>query len=343
MSKKIFSTLAIFYWVINMPLGLASNVSRYVTLSQVQTRAVAMGGAYAAVEDHLAAFNYNPATFEQYQQQKDFRLTFFLNPFTTLVSLYEEQHLNGEESRFEGRNFGRALGLFIKGITFTTRRFEGGILFCEESLANDALNHRKKFFSAQSFWEDYSHSLALKLKLAPQVAIGLTTTFYYVARGDEAGWKVGNQYGVLLRPEKKLNVGVFYLALPQKLDNHREAVERLANDSVNLGLAYRPLASTTLAIDLRNINNEKDENAIEPHVGIEQQFGSWGALRSGYFYQKEAMHAFSVGVGLLSGNLFCRKKNNFQNHDFIINYSLRLEKLKNDYTYWHFFSLQTRI
>lgn len=342
MSKNIFSAVLILFLVNNILENSVWAQSGYVTLSQVKTRAVAMGGAYSAVGDNLAACIYNPATFEEYEFPKDFRITFYLNPFAPLVSLYGKQ---SEKAASESNQvkYSHAAGLLVKGITGTFRNFLVGIVFNEESVANRLLNYRKQFFAAESHWQDYSHIVTLRLKLAPQVALGVSTSFYSIDSAAGKSWYVDTSYGVLLRPDEKLNVGVFYVALPEGLENHRQLVERLSNDSINIGLAYYPRKSTIISLDLRNINDEGDDNAIQPHVGIEQKFQPWLALRGGFYRQKNGALTFSTGVGIISNEIFHKKKNRFKNNQFMINYTYLVQSKNSIKTNWHFFSFNVRI
>ena len=54
--------------------------NRFVTLSHVKARPLAMGGAFTAVEGDLAAINFNPAAFSLFEVKKPKRFTFFFEP-----------------------------------------------------------------------------------------------------------------------------------------------------------------------------------------------------------------------------------------------------------------------
>jgi len=304
----------------------------FVTQSTTNCRPLAMGGAFAAVNDNLAAFLYNPATFGQFQTPQDFRLTFYLNPLATGVGLAQLDRSG------KAREAGQALAFLLKAITFSAGNLEGGFLFAEESLEKSQLNSRSTFFSSRGFWELYSHQFGLRLALAQQVAIGIVTTFYYSGAGEGGRWGISNRYGVLLKPDPKYAVGVFYSVLPSGFEKQREALERFLNDAIHIGLTYSPWKKTLLALDVRNINSEASKNSREIHLGMEQRVGSIIAIRTGYFHPDSENHVFSAGIGLLADNIFFKKYQHFLPPHFLLDYTFLLEREKSIDSMWHFFS-----
>lgn len=335
MIKLVVSFLFIYFGM-HFLLPGAVSANHFVTQSTVKCRPLAMGGAFSAVNDNLAAFSYNPATFKQYRAKKDFRLTFFLNPLGSFVSFFEQD----ASDSWEG--IGKSLGFLFKSITFSSRYLEGGLFFAEEAVQNYRFNEREKFFSSQGFWDNFSHRIGLRLALAQQVAIGMATTFYFSRALEGEQWRIGNSYGVLLNPDQKYSVGVFYIAFPEDFARMRTELERLVNDTVNIGLAYQPLEKTTLALDIRNINSEDNINSREIHVGAEQLLGSVLALRAGYFRERRQKHVISGGIGLLSDNFLFKKNKHFHPPRFLFDYTLVLERKKTTNSMWHFFSLSFR-
>jgi hypothetical protein len=331
---KLLRMLMIVFIILNLPKPVFA--THFITQSTVNCRPLAMGGAFTAVNDNLAAFSYNPATFKQYLAPKDFRLTFYVNPLATGVSLSRP---NGVENL---RELGKSLGFFLKSVTFSARNFEGGVFFSEEAISNYRLNTRDTFFSSQGFWDNYSHQIGLRLALAQQVAIGMATTFYYSSAQEGERWGVGNSYGVLLKPDQKYSVGVFYIALPVGFAKNREQLERLVDDTVNIGVTYCPWDGATLALDLRSINAEKSINSRELHFGLEQLVRSVFAIRAGYFQERSQKQVISGGIGLLADNLFFRKHSHFQPPHFLFDYAFILEQEKSADSMWHFFSCKLR-
>lgn len=301
-----------------------------------------MGGAYIAVSDDLASITFNPATIEIFQTPKDFRLTFYANPLATFASLKTDGLLPAGRKKADWSEVLRSLGLMVKAIGFSVKYIEGGIIFSEESLQNAALNTRKQFFSAANYDARESHTLGLRLKLAAQVGIGVNTTCYHVRQDAQNWWKFGTSYGVLLRPNKHVSAGVFYLALPSEANTERQPLERLVNDTVNIGVAYQPAPATTLALDVRNITQDNELYSRELHLGGEHCFGRWLTLRSGFFQPDRKSRCYSAGLGILSENLFVKPANQLYTERYLFNYTFVLEQRNHTNTSWHLFAFTLR-
>ncbi len=317
-----------------------STASQYGTISQSKYRSLAMGGAFTAVQDNLAAIEYNPAAFSQYLSPQKFKLTFFLNAVAPFVSGYDYFNERKPDQNQPLKEFFRAVALGIKSIIFTLNAFETGFLFLEEPIR---MNSQSDLFSTQSFWSNYSNSFFFRLRLAPQVAIGVNTTLYYRDQMNTKKWSFGNSYGIFISPNNKTSVGVYYFALPDQLTTYREKLDRLGHDTINIGLAYHPEPATTLALDIRNITQENASHSREIHVGLERNFGNWFALRSGWFQTASRIKYYSGGIGLIADNLFKKSDNLLRNPLYLINYSLVVEQTNHELMNWHFFSFTLRI
>lgn len=322
--------------------GQENSNEYFVTLSTSKCRTVAMGGAFMAVNDDLATAGYNPAALDLYRNTKNFKITFFLNPLTSIASLTE----NCKNEPGKNTNVGDILwsvGLALKGIAFSFKYLEGGFIISEESLNNSARLRRKKFMDFDQFRNDFSNSFIMRFRLAPQVAVGINTTIYNIKGITKHNWDFGTSYGVLLKPNEKINVGVVYIGLSKKIPEYREPIEKISDDTINLGLAYQPNAATTLSLDVRELNKIENSETLEIHSGLEQVCFSILALRTGYFRSNSKHHYFSMGFGLLDNNNFINAKNRFGHKQFIINYSMVLESFRKQVNKWHFFSFVFRI
>lgn len=317
----------------------------FISLSTSKCRAIAMGSAFMAVSDDLVTSSFNPATFDLYREQKNFRLTFFFNPITPVVSLKDNGVFGDHDStkKTNPEEILRSLGLLFKGIAFSVKFFEGGFVFSEESLYNQARLQRKKFFHINQFWNDYSNSFILRFRLAPQVAIGFCTSVYNVKNITEQNWDFGTSYGVQLKPNKKMSVGVVYIGLSKELPDYREPIERIVDDTIHLGFTFQPNKTSTLSLDIRNLNKEENNQIFEVHAGFEQIFFSTLALRGGYFQENSDHHYLSGGIGLINENNFFRMENRFGHEQFVLNYSIVLEKHKKQLNKWHFLSFTFRV
>ncbi|MBN2090056.1 hypothetical protein JW964_10590 [candidate division KSB1 bacterium] len=332
--------LICFYLIIQTLSGDELPASQYGTISQSKYRSLAMGGAFSAVQDNIAAIQYNPAAFSQYISPQKLKVTFYLNPVAPIVAGYEYQQKTGQEQNQLLQEFLKTVTLGIKGVIFSLNAVETGFIFLEEPIP---LNSRAKFFSTKSFWSNYSNSFFFRLRLAPQVAIGVNTTLYHQDQTNQKKWHLGNSYGIFISPNPKTSVGVYYFALPDQLTNYREKLDRLGHDTINIGVAYHPETATTIALDVRNITQENATHAREVHIGLERNFGNWFALRSGWFQTTSRVRYYSGGIGLIADNLFKKSDAYLQNPYYLINYSLVVEESKSQTQNWHFFSFALRI
>lgn len=317
-----------------------SPASQYGIISQSKYRSLAMGGAITAVQDNIAAIEYNPAAFSQFVTSPKFKISFYVNPVSPIIVGYDYLKMKRQDQNQSLKELFKVAAIGIKSIIFTMNAFETGFLFLEEPVQTSS---QTNFFSTLSFWSNFSNSFFLRLRLAPQVAIGVNTTLYFLDQTDKKKLNFGNSYGIFISPNNKTAVGVYYFALPDQLTTYREKLDRLGHDTINIGLAYHPEPATTIALDIRNITQENNSYAREIHVGVERNFGNWLALRSGWFQTSSRTQNYSGGLGLFADNLFKKSDDHLQTPYYLINYSLVIEQTKSQTINWHFFSFALRI
>lgn len=326
-----------------LPMGGHCAERYFVTLSTTKVRPLALGGAFMAVKDGLPAFNYNPAAFELYSFEKKFRLTFHLNPILPVVALADYQTLI-KDGKFGLVDFLTCLGLLFKSITISTEFFDTGFLFYDESLRHFSRFKSGKIFDCSGFLDNNSSVFLFKLKLARRVQIGATGGIFLAKDRGKRRWGWGSSYGVLLQPSERLNVGVVYFDLPQKLGDFRTNLERLEDETINIGTACKLDQNTTFTLDVRNLTEEYKKASREVHLGFERIFFSHLALRAGYYRKKiSKSEVFSFGVGILDNNRFTSLENQFAHPNYFLNYSFILEKSPQGDRQWHFLSLIFRI
>lgn len=314
----------------------------FATLNNVKSRPLAMGSAFTSIDDDLEAVTFNPATFTLYKNKKNFRVTFFFNPVSSLVAFHEYSH--NFHQKINKTDFINASGLLIKAVIISSRFIDTGIIFGEESLTNVYNQHSSKWFELNDSWNNSANTFATCFKLAERVSIGVSGTLYYRRSNNILKRGIGFSYGILLKPNDDLNVGLAYMDLPKNMSDFRLPLERIVDETMNIGISYRPTSSTIFSIDIRNLTEEKKENVRELHIGLEQSIFSIAALRIGYFKERFTPHNnYSIGVGILDSNLLFKEKNQFNHHDFIINYSFVYQETKDRFLRWHFFSLLLRI
>lgn len=318
--------------------------NRFVTLNNLKARPLAMGGAFTAIEDDLSAINFNPAAFTLYGTPKSRRITLFLNPVSPIVGAVKSKDLfSGNGSNFD--DYLLALSLFLKSVSFTFSRLELSILLGEQGLYSQTVFPSEKVVEVSGFRQNHSHSFVASLKLAEKVSFGGTASVLFQSKqGDpldrETGW--GISYGILLKPEKKLNIGVSFFSFADSLRRFREPIEGIVDESVNVGVSYQPFDGTLLSADFRNLGEEDSVAVRELHLGFEQVFFSHLAIRGGFFRQDDD-RVFSFGIGLLDENKFFDSERTFKHRNFMLNYTFVYQETSAMDFRWHFFSLLFRL
>ena len=301
----------------------------FITINSMIARPLAMGGAYVAVQDELAASLYNPANLGGVDHGSGRGVRIFLNPLTPAIALADPT------SFFHARrlSIGQALsvaGLLIKGFTVRAGPFDFGGIIGEQSTRFDRLP-RAKGFEAENYLDNQYSILAVRMRVAERVSVGASIGLYYqrLAEADRE-WKIQASYGVTLTPGRKLLVGVSYITLPSDLDgSYRDHPERLVNGSVNLGISLKPWTHTVLSFDVHNLADDREEMVREPHIGIEQAFLSLVALRVGAFRKNDRSQiAWTAGLGLIEARqLFSPNRRSSQpGSSWVVNYGVVFEK-----------------
>ena len=303
---------------------------------------MAMGGAFTAVADNLPALLYNPANFTMYGDQRTTRLSVFLNPIGLATALHEPEKLHGSE-KFRTQELASMLELFVHGLAFGNRSFQIAALLGEEA-PHATLSSRQNFLDASDYSQNQYSLLAGRALFAERVAIGASVGVYYQETANGREWGAGWSYGVTLLSGNDIRVGVSYWSFPDNMTEYLIQSERLVHEAINLGIAYKTPFGMLLAFDVRNLGEESRRPVREVHVGIEQRFLPWLALRGGYFYDRILQcKLLSAGVGLIDQNLWRHARTQLQEPDWSVQYGVRLEKQDTKDAYYHALTFLVRL
>ncbi len=321
----------------------------FIAVSTLVARPLGMGGAFTAVNDDLAALLYNPASFALYQDYRARRFTLFLNPVAPIVALQKPETLFGRVY-ITWEEAAAVAAMLVKGMTLSLGSFEFGALFGEQSPQPERFS-AQRVFDANGYLDNQYNILAMRMRVAERVSLGGSLGLYYrseVERGRR--WGVGTSYGVQVRPSRRVAVGVSYLTFPQMAPGYREALERIVDGGVNLGVSVQSKFGTTVAVDFRNLG---DENAAtgelmrEAHLGIEQVLLAHLALRAGVFRKRdenaENHYVLSAGLGLADANGLWTPKRRFSHSNWILNYGAVTETLAGQRRFYHALSMIFRL
>ncbi len=326
-------------------LDVLAQSNRYFTINTSKARPLAMGGAFTAVVDVLAAMDFNPAAYYLAKDDDLPPVTLFLNPVSPFVGgIHHDDLFSGSGSPVD--DFLLGLSLVLKSMSFNFDAVQVGFNLSEEGLNLPEIFFENNPVRVDGFRQNHSHTVVGRLELAKKVSMGAAVYFLFGSSPLAPLKRVkdfGISYGILLRPEKGLNIGVSFVDPPDSLSQYRLPLERLVNESVNIGVSYELLFTRTLfSIDVRNLGEESNVAVRELHFGIEQVLLSHLALRAGYFKKVHGDHVFSWGLGLLNDSLLSSSAGE-GSRNFYLNYAFVHEKALPTDNRWHLFSFLIRI
>lgn len=303
----------------------------YRTISTVNPRPMAMGGAFISVNDDVAALLWNPAAFILYETEVTNRLSAHFNPIIPLVLLYED-HRNVAD-------FLTALGAGVKAVTFSHRWAEMGLLLWEEPFYNPAASGDGRFFNADRTLKHTMHTLGLRVRLAPTVSLGSSGNLYRIRNARRKMVLAGAvNYGVLLKPARGLVVGLAYFDFPTALADLRWELEGLRDESINGSISFHPDDRTIMAMDLRDVSGRERIDWSRFRFGFERTFWERVALRFGYFQVGRQEHnVYSFGLGLMGRGLGATP---YDHSSYLANYALLVEEKEGEQRLWHLLSVQ---
>lgn len=280
--------------------GVNANSVRWVSVNTSNARPVAMGSAFQAVEDRWAGIHWNPASFTCDPEEDNFRFFLRINPIGPVILINDPKDVDSGTS---------PIALCLPGVFFKFNRVYLGILTGEESLANLSRFKKSSIFNGNDYEYSRYTDIALRLRFAPKVSMGVGVQAVY-QNPDNGGKRWGYQYGILIKPKSYLHVGLCYYNFNNHLSDTRMNLERIPDETLNIGVAIRPLSQILISLDMRNVSDDHQPATLEPHFGTEiapfQQF----RLRGGFFRNRDTQYSVcSAGFGyecqpLNSGNYF---------------------------------------
>jgi len=263
---------------------------RAITLSTIKSRPLAMGGAFMSVEDQLAAIDFNPATLMLHSSTHYSRFAVYFNPLGPVSMLTNREKRLGWETY---------LGWIIRGAAFSFGRFRFGFILGEENLRYSEGQKGSDFLNAEAYDGNNNSSFAVSVALAARVSLGIAGELFVREHNGVRKIFLGYRYGVLLKARNTLNIGLCFIDFPNEYREDRMALERLADETLNIGLSYSLYNYAKISLDIRNVSDDGKGAIREPHIGIEVTPTRHLALRGGYFLQiGEDSATYSLGIGL---------------------------------------------
>ena len=317
---------------------------RFLTTSISRARALAMGSAYHSLVDDFSAGLYNPGAFKLNNTREERNFRIFFNPVGMGVAFYDYSKYNRDFARDDKLTATEgflAASILLKGAVYTTQLFDVGFNLGEEIITKETeLIQSNRLFSIEEHNYGSFNSAFINIKIASSVSLGMTGTVYKLRTNGKTTYENGFIFGVLLKPNPKLNVGIAYNEASED-SSRRFLLECIEGETVTSGISYYPDEKTVVSIDLRNLNKEDKLASREIHTGVERCFGERIALRAGYFQDKKTQkNVYSLGIGILPTWEKISKFANSSRND-TVSYTLIIEENGKQYN-WHVFSLLLR-
>jgi hypothetical protein len=270
---------------IDVPIRAEYNL---LTLATVKARTLGMGEACTSVRDELAFLDQNPAAVEP-GDDSGFRIA--LNPLGPWEAFHDRKTWS---------DWTVPVDLSVRALQYRYRSLVVGALFGEESLDDAVRVKRSDPFGMQGYQGHRNTSISAAVFLSPRVSLGAGLD--ELNRTDnplKRSW--GYRYGIALSPHPDLSIGIVFFGLPDHYDADRMPLERYADESLNIGISYRPWRTLLLALDVRNVSNADQAHAREPRAGIEITPFRHLVLRCGWAKDGDGGLA-SFGIGLFDWN-----------------------------------------
>jgi len=331
MKKWIFAALLL----LGMREGVFCSDYKVVNLSTTKARPLALGGAFVSIEDDLASLDFNPAAFSTNTQAEKITFSVFFNPLGPVLIKENWKSISDLDV---------PIGWLVRGISLSLGKMHFGILWGEELLFDASRLNRDRFFDGSQYNHQRNSSFGFSLAFAPRVSVGMAGELFIREENNKKVLKLGYRYGVLLKPRKNLNVGLCFFDFPKPYQEDRMIVERLADETLNVGVSYSPWQPFTMAVDVRNVSDEGKGARREPHMGVEVFPFRHLALRLGHYWEEGGKSkTLSFGLGLVDWNLLLPQDRRFSHATFGLNTTFLWERNKTEENRWFFLSCIVRI
>jgi hypothetical protein len=310
--------------------------------SSVTTRLRGMGNAFTAVVDKTSAGMFNPALIGFIPRAKPNGFSILINPVETFSAIGQYDDLAARE-KLNGLDWLNAAGLMVRSISFYHTVFRTSLVLSEPLSYPPFYRRGNEFIDLSGLLDWNFGTLATSLQLAQQVAIGAAGYFITADGFADKRRSYGSSYGVALQPTGRLTIGMAYFDFNNDVAFLFQPVDRIIDETINLGISYKPIDQWLLALDIRNASDDQKPVERELHFGTEFSLGSLLAIRSGMYFVARDKNVYSVGIGVLPADFLFGLKKFFHQNEFLLNYSLCVENFDDTLDYKQYLILSIRI
>ncbi len=321
-----------------------ADFTRYSLSNTALAQVRSTGGACIADNYGLAGTIYNPASVNFYRYPASPKFAFFVNPMGT-VSLIRDRNELSADNNLEGIDWLNYTGIIFKGIGFSMPTFTAALLLTEplKQSPQSAGKTTKEMFSGKDILDCNYSVLALKLKLAEQVAIGASGFLFTIRENDIIQRTQGTSYGVQINPNPRVSVGVVYYNFPELVSGYMLEHNRIIDETINVGINVKPYKNLSLNLDVYNVSEDNKKYTRELHFGVAAEPMGLMAIRAGLYREQDSqIDIYSFGLGFINTNIFYSTDNSFSFNDFALNYSIQFWQTSGQNYYHHYLTFFVR-
>jgi len=270
-------------------LFVHAQTRRWVSINTVNARPISMGGAFQSVEDSWAGMHWNPASFGNIPSGDNKQYAVRLNPLAPVIMA---KNINGVDHGLS------PVALTFPGFFIWLDRVCIGILTGEENLSDVSRLERNEIMNGSAYEWSRQLDIALRLRFAPRVSMGIAVQMNR-QHPQLGGNRWGYRYGILIKPRAYFQAGLCYYNYENQISDTRLNLERLPDETLNIGFALLPWHTLIISGDIRNVSDDQREASLEPHMGIEIRPIQAFSLRGGVYYRQDIdAYTYSGGIGV---------------------------------------------
>jgi len=343
--KSIYIFLIIlFFELLTNFKNIYPGITSYNMTNSLMARPNTMGGAFFAVTDGLSSAIYNPASLDLYRYPRSTKFAFFLNPLGAISMINDAKDLSANKN-YDTIDWINVAGIIAKGFALSRPAFSAVLLLSEELPQSHIPEYNKKddIFSSKGILDWNYDIIAFKLSLAEQISIGASGFLFTSLQKDTLDRSYGSSYGIHLRPNSFLSVGVAYFDFPSNVADLMFLQNRIIDETINVGLLIKPFNSLLLSLDSYNVSEDNKIITREIHLGTEVVPLKFMALRAGFYREQDTdIDVYSLGLGLINNNSFRSTDDSFSYNDFAVNYGFQLKNVDKSFNYNHYLTFLLR-
>lgn len=310
------NTAYVILFFVSVNIVSFSYADNYFIFNSLKAKPIALGGAYLSLRGDITTLDYNPASFSLCPINGNMNFSVFFNPAAIPV-------ISSNYNDFKALDV--PMGLLLHGIGFYYKKVNIGIVIGEELLTNVSRLKANKITELSDYTVNRKSSICFSLELAPRVSIGIAGDYFYHRVGNKNVINFGYRYGIWIKTLKKICLGLCFIDLPQKFKEDRLVLDRFDDETLNIGFSYAPNDFCQIALDIRNVSEDRKAATGEPHLGINLIPWKHLSLQGGFFEENNSK-VFSFGFGFFNENSLFSERKRFKHKNFILNMAVVWKK-----------------